>query len=330
MPPRKIRLLKAKNVHFDVDDYLNRIVPPSPLHKFPKWISWFLGYRRRPAEDPGNIIVAGWALLGAFTGLLLVAAVFRYSPQFNNGHVPPVIFASLGAAAVLEYGAIQSPLAQPRNTIIGHLFSALVGVAISKLFKLNPDFDSLQWIAAPLACGIASVVMILTNTVHPPGGATAILAVADVAIEGLGWFFVPMILVACLLMLVVGLLLNNIQRQYPTYWWTPREVGVKANRNSLPGDLETLAGSEKTSPGSVDFTGLHHLNQCIVLGPEGITVPSDFALLEDELSALREILVRLQYSPAENSLGFGQRGHHFYRVDKDSQLTEPSPSELGG
>ncbi|CAF9937474.1 MAG: hypothetical protein ALECFALPRED_007262 [Alectoria fallacina] len=56
----------------------------------------------------------------------------------------PLLIASFGAAAILEFNAIESPLAQPRNTIIGHVLSAAVGVGIAKLLKLNADFKNLS------------------------------------------------------------------------------------------------------------------------------------------------------------------------------------------
>jgi hypothetical protein len=42
-------------------------------------------------------------------------------------------FGSFGASAVLIYGAVRSPLAQPRNLIGGHIISAVIGVTTYKL-----------------------------------------------------------------------------------------------------------------------------------------------------------------------------------------------------
>ena len=111
--------------------------------------------------------------------------------------IRPVVFASLvstpalkgvyvvantlikGAAAVLEYSAVRSPLAQPRAAILGHTLAAIVGVALTKLFMLRGDYDDIRWIAGPFVCAASSAVMTMTNTVHPPGGATALLAAID-------------------------------------------------------------------------------------------------------------------------------------------------------
>lgn len=78
-----------------------------------------------------------------------------------------------GAAAILEYQTIDSPLAQPRNAILGQVFAAIIGVGVTKLFQLSSDFDNLRWIAGALAVGLTSAFMGFTKTVHPPAGATA-------------------------------------------------------------------------------------------------------------------------------------------------------------
>ncbi|KAK3676356.1 hypothetical protein LTR78_003630 [Recurvomyces mirabilis] len=141
------------------------------------------------------------------------------------------MIASLGASAVLDYSAMRSPLAQPRNSILGQTFSAIVGVAIAKLFQLNPSlFAQYFWLSGAIGCACASFVMSATNTVHPPGGATAVLASTEMAIVAMGWMFVPLVLLGSVLMLVVACLVNNLGRQYPVFWWTPEDVGAKLRK----------------------------------------------------------------------------------------------------
>jgi len=84
----------ASNVHFDIDNYLNPICFPSQVHKFPAPVARFLGWRKTPAKPIGNILVALYAFIGAFLGLILVGATFRYSPLIKEYHTP-VLFASL-------------------------------------------------------------------------------------------------------------------------------------------------------------------------------------------------------------------------------------------
>ena len=80
---------------------------------------------------------------------------------------------SQGATAVLIYGAIDVPLAQPRSLFGGHFLGALVGICITKLFHLLPTeerFESLLWLAGSLSCSVSIVVMQITGTMHPPAG----------------------------------------------------------------------------------------------------------------------------------------------------------------
>jgi len=64
--------------------------------------------------------------------------------------------------------------------------------------------------------------MHLTKTLHPPGGATALIAViGSDGIHSLGYLYVliPVALGACI-MLLIALIINNIpeNRRYPEFW----------------------------------------------------------------------------------------------------------------
>ena len=127
----------------------------------------------------------------------------------------------LGASAILCYGAIDVPLAQPRALIFGHFFSGLTGIIVATIFQFNlrdEEFPPLQWLAASLATAIALVVMHLTKTTHPPAGATALLPCIDQHIWALRWYFLPILLLSSTIILVTALMINNIQRQYPKFW----------------------------------------------------------------------------------------------------------------
>ncbi|KAA8629075.1 hypothetical protein SMACR_09220 [Sordaria macrospora] len=67
--------------------------------------------------------------------------------------------------------------------------------------------------------------MALTGTVHPPAGATALMAVLDDKVQGLGWFLMAPVMLGCVIMLVCALLVNNIRRRFPFYWWSPEKTG---------------------------------------------------------------------------------------------------------
>ena len=152
-----------------------------------------------------------WAFIGAFVGMGIIAYL-----QYNMLPREDVVFliGSFGASCVLVYGVIQSPLAQPRNLIGGHVISAIVGVTAVKLF---PD---MIWLASAVAVAFAIVFMQITKTLHPPGGATALIAVTgSPTILKLGyWYVIFPVLSGAMILLIVALVFNNMtaNRQYPT------------------------------------------------------------------------------------------------------------------
>ena len=154
-----------------------------------------------------------WSWLGAVIGIGICGYL---SAMYFEPRDLTLLIGSFGASAVLAYAAIKSPLAQPRNLIGGHVVSGLVGVACYQLFGQT------IWLASALAVSFAIVAMLATKTLHPPGGATALIAViGGVKIHNLGFLyaFVPAGAGAAVL-LVVALLVNNLSknRRYPEYW----------------------------------------------------------------------------------------------------------------
>jgi len=153
-----------------------------------------------------------WSFLGSFVGIGILAYV--QSIHFK-GNDAVYLIGSFGASSVLIYGIIQSPFSQPRNLVGGHLVSAIVGVTVH---KLAPD---IIWIAAPLAVSLAIILMQITKTLHPPGGATALIAIiGSDKIKALGYMYVlSPVLVGVLILLLVALVFNNMtaNRYYPTH-----------------------------------------------------------------------------------------------------------------
>lgn len=194
---------------------------------------------------------------------------------------------------MLEYNAIRSPLGQPRNALLGHTFSALIGVAITKLFKLRSDFEKIKWIAGAISCGLASAVMLLTGTVHPPGGASAVLAATAPEITEMGWYFVGIVMWGTTLMLVVGLVINNIQRQFPVYWWTPLDV-----RRTRRDDVEVVGdgtgGFEERHPNDESDFDEKVGARTISISARGVVLPEDLMLNKEEAEVLEKLQSRLR------------------------------------
>jgi CBS-domain-containing membrane protein len=155
-----------------------------------------------------------WSFVGSFLG---IAAIALLGQVFLDGTAYLMMLGSFGASAVLAYGAIRSPLAQPRNLVGGHVVSALVGVAAYQVFQGQP------WLAQALAVSGAIALMHLTQTLHPPGGATALIAViGGERVHELGFVYAVMPAgLGALVLLAVALLVNNIPstRRYPEIWF---------------------------------------------------------------------------------------------------------------
>jgi CBS domain-containing membrane protein len=150
--------------------------------------------------------------IGAFTGIGLIGFI---NSKFISLSDNLFLIGSFGATSVLIYGIVHSPLAQPRNLIGGHLISALIGVTI---YKLIPDP---VWLAAALSVAFAIVCMQITKTLHPPGGATAIIAcIGSEKIKALGYAYVlSPVLSGVFILFVVAMIVNNIgfNRKYPSH-----------------------------------------------------------------------------------------------------------------
>ncbi|WP_246624575.1 HPP family protein [Oceanobacter mangrovi] len=88
------------------------------------------------------------------------------------------LMAPFGATMVILFGLPASPLAQPRNIVLGHLLTTAVGLGCLTLFGVH------GW-SLGLAVGLAVMLMMLTDTLHPPAGANPLLAM----LTGASWHF---------------------------------------------------------------------------------------------------------------------------------------------
>jgi CBS domain-containing membrane protein len=151
-----------------------------------------------------------WTFLGSFVGIGLIGFISsRYFTASDN----LFLIGSFGASSVLIYGVINSPMAQPRNLVGGHVICALVGVT---LYKFIPGQ---LWLSSALAVSISIVLMQITKTLHPPGGATALIAnIGSAKIHALGYLYVlNPVLSGAVILLTVAIIFNNrtSHRQYP-------------------------------------------------------------------------------------------------------------------
>lgn len=124
----------------------------------------------RPSESNPYIL-----LITGFAAFLSIGAIAVIDQRFDD----PYLIASFGATAVLIYGAPKAPFSQPKNVFFGHLFSAVIGVSIAWIFNVLGLYADHYPMAIALAVAAAIIVMMVTGTIHPPGGATALTCVLN-------------------------------------------------------------------------------------------------------------------------------------------------------
>jgi len=124
--------------------------------------------------------------------------------------VHPLVLGSFGASCVLLFGYPDSPFSQPRNIVLGHTLSTLVGLLVLQLFGVH-------WWSMALAVALSIVLMMRAGVMHPPAGSNPLI----VMLLQPGWLFAfTPTLIGALLLVVMGLVLINLQKdkQYPRHW----------------------------------------------------------------------------------------------------------------
>ncbi len=115
-----------------------------------------------------------------------------------------LLMAPFGATTVLVFGVPDSPLAQPKNVILGHLLTAFVGVFFVQFIGVSPLFLA-------MATGIAVSLMMVTKTTHPPAGANPLL----IMLAGQGWdFLVTPVLVGSVIIVLIGKALGLVRERW--------------------------------------------------------------------------------------------------------------------
>jgi CBS-domain-containing membrane protein len=167
--------------------------------------------RRQPISD----VFLSWA--AAAIGIFLIAIPNLYVDLPISTRL--FLIGSFGASAALLYGAPHSDFAQPRNLIIGQLVAAFVGVTAYKAIGAHVG------LAGAVAVATTIAILQVTHCLHPPAGATALIAVlGPVQVHRLGYVFVlTPVLTGSVILLAVAVVVNNLskhsERHYPTMWW---------------------------------------------------------------------------------------------------------------
>jgi len=156
-----------------------------------------------PLPPPPSLRSAALAWLGGFLAIAAIALLTDYL-------VVALVLGSFGASCVLVFGFPDLPFAQPRNVILGHFLSSLIGLVFLAAFGSH-------WWSVAAAVGTCIAVMMLTRTVHPPAGSNPVI----IFLAQPGWSFLLFpTLAGALVLVAVALIYNNVTREasYPKYW----------------------------------------------------------------------------------------------------------------
>ena len=143
------------------------------------------------------------ALLSALGALIFISFLAFLDRSFEGmiWLIPP-----FGASMVLVMAVYESPLAKPKNILLGHILSALSGVII--LYLIGDNF-----LALGIAVALAVFVMIVTDTIHPPAGANPIIVILTG--QGISFVLFPVAVGAFMLVVFAYLYNKLLKRNYP-------------------------------------------------------------------------------------------------------------------
>lgn len=160
------------------------------------------GQRYQPNFHMSHIAVTS---LGALCALILLQLLSTWSKQ-------ALIVAPLGASSVLLFGYLRSPLAQPRNLVLGNALGGLVGVMLGQLLGSG---------SIVLAMAVALTILLgqQLRCLHPPAGGMAFLVVY----LGSSWWFLlfPVVSGSLLLVLLAWAFSRWVPGAlpYPAHWF---------------------------------------------------------------------------------------------------------------
>ncbi len=144
------------------------------------------------------------SLAGVFSFItILILSILTYKTTYGL-----FLIASFGSTMVLLYGYPESPFAQPKNIIVGHFLTSLVGIIFLNFVHL-PIFINI-----PLAVGFGVMLMILFKVTHPPaGGNPIIVIIGSVSYD----YLLTPVIVGSIVVILFGVIINKfiLKRKYP-------------------------------------------------------------------------------------------------------------------
>lgn len=172
------------------------------LHTQLKWLNTLKpNFKVLPLKE--RLLCGIGALLGLAVSSLISWLILG---DFNAWYIAP-----MGASSVLLFAVPASPLSQPWNIVLGNTLAALIGVSCALWM---PNLTA----AFAVAVAVTIILMMSTDSLHPPSGAVAITAVlGGDAVHQMGYLFVfyPVLLNTVLLLGVAILFNRMLGKQYP-------------------------------------------------------------------------------------------------------------------
>ena len=145
------------------------------------------------------------ALIAGFFSAFTIGVLTILTYKSTLGYF---IAGSFGSSMVLLFGFPESPSAQPKNVLFGHLITALVGVVFVNYIPLP------IYINIAIAVGAGVFLMILFDVVHPPAGGNPIMVIIGSASYN---YLINPIIFGCIIILLLAILINKylLQKNYP-------------------------------------------------------------------------------------------------------------------
>ena len=121
-----------------------------------------------------------------------------------------LLLGSFAASALIVFAYPDSPFAQPRNVLLGHLIGAAVGLAFL-------HFCHVSWWCDALAVGAAIGMMKLARAVHPPACSNPLIIFA---LKPSWTFLLFPTLTGAVVIVLAALFYHNLRREarWPKYW----------------------------------------------------------------------------------------------------------------
>ncbi len=191
----------------------------------------YIVYRETSHNPTDNL----WAFFGSLLGLSTIGILQEVSFRGSESDILFLIGA-FGATSVLLFGVTNSPLAQPRNLIFGSLISAIIGVTIYQWFYSETH----AWLSPALAVAMAILAMQYTKTLHPPGGAIALIAnIGSSEIKSMGYYYViNPVMTGVAILFILAIFFNNLSKNriYPYRNINPRIISYRQKIRFWKGD----------------------------------------------------------------------------------------------